>query len=102
MEEILNNPKYFKIDPKKKYCKFLNSLIDIKINTTFSFKEQVLLNPNSDQCITSPREFSKEETDVNIFPSIYLLCDLIYINNFYVNNENLKLFSNEKTRVIYF
>lgn len=86
----------------KSNCENINSLIDVKINTTIAFKEcsdeQDHFNEEN-PALSSPREFTKEETDVNIFPAIFLLSDLIHKSGLKVNNENLKLFSNEKTRV---
>lgn len=97
---------------QKHLCENINSMIDIKINTMVTFQENTL-NKNRDSQddnntnnhflnkVASPREYSKEDTDVNIFPCIYLLSDIINKNSLSVNNENLKLFSNERTRVYF-
>jgi hypothetical protein len=85
----------------KSICENVNNLVEFKINTTIAFKEcnDNDLNEVNEGALASPREFTKEETDVNIFPAIFLLADLIHKSGFKVNNDNLRLFSNERTRV---
>jgi len=107
LEDLLSNKIYnnHKLSNySKELCENINSIIDIKINTIITFKELFLIEKAIDKdqlihYINSPREFTKEETDVNIFPAIYLLSDLINKSGFKVNNDDLKLFSNERTRV---
>ena len=109
LQDFLNSGKNLGKNCDKKLQKKLfltnsiNTNIDIKINTAFSFRENVLTKKEFEEDIIStyrlPREFGNGESDVNIFPSIYLLSDLISKNGFLVNDESLKMFSNENTEV---
>jgi len=96
----------------KLLCDDVYSLVDVKINTTIAFRECEKIQERVEQefitggegalsslALASPREFTREETDVNIFPAIFLLSDLIHKSGYKVNNDHLRLFSNERTRV---
>jgi hypothetical protein len=47
----------------------------------------------------SIREYGVKERDINIFSTIYLLSEYIKNNNYLSNDDNLKIFANEKTDV---